>query len=51
MKSYEQEGQSFTFESNDFDDLADDIDNWKEANGKSDKYLGTVSLIFGYPKR
>jgi hypothetical protein len=50
MTSYEQEGQSFTFKSNDFDDFADDINNWKEANGKNAKSLGTVSFISGYPK-
>ena len=44
MTSYEQEGQSFTFKSNDFDDFADDINNWKEANGKNAKSLGAVSL-------
>ncbi|WBS98100.1 phage head-tail connector protein [Lacticaseibacillus paracasei] len=51
MTSYEQEGQSFTFKSNDFDDFADDINDWKEANGKNAKSLGTVSFISGYPKR
>lgn len=50
MTSYEQEGQSFTFKSNDFDDFADDINDWKEANGKNAKSLGTVSFISGYPK-
>ncbi|ARY91238.1 phage head-tail connector protein [Lacticaseibacillus styriensis] len=51
MTSYEQEGQSFTFKSNDFDDFADDIDDWKDANGKNATSLGTVSFISGYPKR
>ena len=51
MTSYEQEGQSFTFKSNDFDDFAHDINDWKEANGKNAKSLGTVSFISGYPKR
>lgn len=51
MTSYEQEGQSFTFKSNDFDDFTDDINDWKEANGKNAKSLGTVSFISGYPKR
>ena len=51
MTSYEQEGQSFTFKSNDFDDFADDINDWKDANGKNAKSLGTVSFISGYPKR
>ena len=51
MTSYEQEGQSFTFKSNDFDDFADDINDWKDANGKNATSLGTDSLISGYPKR
>lgn len=51
MTSYEQEGQSFTFKSNDFDDFADDINDWKDANGKNATSLGTVSFISGYPKR
>ena len=51
MTSYEQEGQSFTFKSTDFDDFADDINDWKDANGKNATSLGTVSFISGYPKR
>ena len=51
MTSYEQEGQSFTFKSNDFDDFADDINDWKDANGKNATSLGTVTFISGYPKR
>ncbi|CAD7482448.1 phage head-tail connector protein [Lacticaseibacillus paracasei] len=51
MTSYEQEGQSFTFKSNDFDDFADDINDWKDANGKNATSLGTVSFISAYPKR
>ncbi|EPC24515.1 phage head-tail connector protein [Lacticaseibacillus paracasei] len=51
MTSYEQEGQSFTFKSNDFDDFDNDINDWKESNGKNAKSLGTVSFISGYPKR
>ncbi|MFT8865967.1 MAG: phage head-tail connector protein [Lacticaseibacillus paracasei] len=51
MTSYEQEGQSFTFKSNDFDDFADDINDWKGANGKNATSLGTVSFISGHPKR
>ena len=50
MTSYEQEGQSFTFKSNDFDDFAYDINDWKESNGKNAKSLGTVSFISGYSK-
>ncbi|EPC55547.1 phage protein [Lacticaseibacillus paracasei subsp. paracasei CNCM I-4270] len=51
MTSYEQEGQSFTFKSNDFDDFADDINDWKDANGKNATSLGTINFISGYPKR
>ncbi|MEN2327309.1 phage head-tail connector protein [Lacticaseibacillus paracasei] len=51
MTSYEQEGQSFTFKSNDFDDFADDFNDWKDANGKNATSLGTVSFISAYPKR
>ncbi|MFT8773793.1 MAG: phage head-tail connector protein [Lacticaseibacillus paracasei] len=51
MTSYQQEGQSFAFKSNDFDDFADDINDWKDANGKNATSLGTVSFISGYPKR
>ena len=51
MTSYAQEGQSFTFKSNDFDDFADDINNWKEANGKNAKSLGAVVFIPAYRER
>lgn len=51
MTSYAQEGQSFTFKSNDFDDFADDINDWKEANGKNAKDLGAVVFIPAYPER
>lgn len=45
MTSYAQEGQSFTFKSNDFDDFADDINNWKKANGKDANSIGAVVFI------
>lgn len=51
MTSYAQEGQTFTFKSNDFDDFANDINGWKEANGKNAKDLGAVVFIPAYPER
>lgn len=35
MSSYSQEGESITFNSNDFDDFQDDIDAWKKAHNNS----------------
>lgn len=40
MTSYSQEGESITFNSNDFDDFQADIDAWKERNGKNAQTLG-----------
>lgn len=40
MTSYTQEGESITFNSNDFDDFQSDIDAWKERNGKNAQTLG-----------
>lgn len=40
MTSYTQEGESITFNSNDFDDFQADIDAWKERNGKNAQTLG-----------
>lgn len=40
MASYSQEGESITFNSNDFDDFQADIDAWKERNGKNAQTLG-----------
>lgn len=34
MKSYTQEGQSFTFSDNDFTEFEQDIEDWKDANQK-----------------
>lgn len=48
MSSYSQEGQSMTFNSNDFDDFMDDIDAWKADNQKNVTSLGHVSFINGY---
>jgi hypothetical protein len=48
MASYSQEGLSITFNSNDFDDFAQDISDWKDANGKTQSSLGVVSFINGW---
>lgn len=40
MTSYTQEGESITFNSNDFDDFQADIDAWKGRNGKNAQTLG-----------
>ncbi|MCD2256415.1 phage head-tail connector protein [Agrilactobacillus fermenti] len=48
MTSYSQEGESITFEANDFDEFLDDIASWRKANDKDIKTLGTVHFINGY---
>lgn len=48
MKSYSQEGQSITFNTNDFDDFADDINSWRNDNGKNVKSLGKIAFVNGY---
>lgn len=45
MASYSQEGQSITFNSSDFDDFIDDINAWREQNGKNVKSLGHVQFF------
>lgn len=35
MSQYSQEGESITFNSNDFDDFQDDIDAWKKQHNDS----------------
>lgn len=35
MTSFTQEGESITFNSNDFDEFQSDIDDWKKQNGAS----------------
>ena len=40
MARSSQEGDSITFNSNDFDDFQADIDAWKERNGKNAQTLG-----------
>lgn len=51
MTSYSQEGESITFNSNDFDDFADDIAKWRAENSKDDTSLGTFYFINPYERR
>lgn len=51
MASYTQEGESITFNSNDFDDFQADIDAWKERNGKNAQTLGRGCFFDPYKKR
>ena len=51
MASYAQEGESITFNSNDFDDFQADIDAWKERNGKSTQTLSRGCFFDPYKKR
>jgi len=51
MASYSQEGESITFNSNDFDDFQADIDAWKERNGKNAQTLGRGFFFDPYKKR
>lgn len=48
MASYSQEGQSITFNSSDFDDFMDDINAWREQNGKNVRSLGHVQFFDPY---
>ncbi len=48
MASYSQEGQSITFNSSDFDDFMDDINAWREQNGKNVRSLGHVQFFNPY---
>lgn len=48
MASYSQEGESITFDNDDFAPFADDIAAWRKDNGKDTKTLGHVSFISGY---
>lgn len=45
MTSYSQQGESITFNSNDFDDFKEDIEAWLRNKGKELKSLGTVYLL------
>lgn len=48
MASYSQEGQSITFNSSDFDDFMNDINAWREQNGKNVRSLGHVQFFNPY---
>lgn len=48
MASYSQEGQSITFNSSDFDDFEDDINAWRDQNGKNVRSLGHVQFFNPY---
>lgn len=45
MSSYSQEGQSITFSTNDFDEFANDIANWKDENSVKDNNSGAFLFI------
>lgn len=44
MQSYSQEGESITFNTDDFNDFQNDINAWKQQNAKT----ATVRFICGY---
>lgn len=46
MTSFTQEGESITFNTNDFDEFQSDIDDWKKQNGNS-----TLIAMDPYRKR
>lgn len=50
MQSYSQEGESITYNSNDFDEFLDDINEWKRRKAVDKRTLGTVMFLnpFGY---
>lgn len=48
MVSYSQEGQSITFNSSDFDNFMNDINAWREQNGKNVRSLGHVQFFNPY---
>lgn len=48
MTSYSQEGESITFKTSDFDDFADDINEWRRQHQKDTKSLGHVAFINPY---
>lgn len=48
MSQYSQEGESITFDSNDFAEFADDIAVWKDNHDKQPQTLGRISFINGF---
>jgi hypothetical protein len=48
MASYTQEGESISFNSNDFDDFLDDINEWRRRHAKDVKSLGKVVFLNPY---
>ena len=46
MTSYSQEGETISFNSNDFDDFSDDIAEWKKNNG-----TGLLTTVDPYRRR
>lgn len=46
MTSYSQEGETISFNSNDFDDFLDDIAEWKKNNG-----TGLLTTVDHYRRR
>ena len=50
MASYSQEGESITFNSNDFDDFQGDIDAWKKRNGKNTQTLSRGCFFDPYKR-
>lgn len=48
MSSYTQEGESITFNSSDFDDFMDDINQWKHRHSRDVKTLGKLQFFNAY---
>ncbi|WP_461241126.1 phage head-tail connector protein [Paucilactobacillus sp. N302-9] len=48
MASYSQEGESITFNNNDFDEYEDAIEQWRKDNGKNATSLGTIQFRNAY---
>lgn len=46
MSSYQQEGETITFNANDFDEFLGDIDQWKKQNG-----TGILTTVDPYRRR
>ena len=48
MKSYSQEGETLTFNDNDFADFIEDIDSYQERNNLNGKSYGKARFINAY---